>query len=276
MTFTYQRSYRGPLKAAVLDWAGTVMDHGCRAPAAVFQAVFEARGITVSEAQAREPMGRPKWDHIYAVGTNPAVNALWKAKFGKDFEATDADEVYKDFVPHQISIIADYCDMIPGTVDAVHELRAMGMKIGSCTGYTPDIMEACRKAAKTAGYVPDAIFCAGDTPKGRPGPALLLANMIELDVYPPQAVVKIGDTVADVEEGLNAGAWTIAVAARGNEVGLSREAFEAMEATQRQALIDAASEKLSKAGAHYVVDSIADVPAVVEEINARLSYGDHP
>ena len=276
MTFTYQRSYRGPLKAAVLDWAGTVMDHGCRAPAAVFQAVFAARGIEVTEAQAREPMGTPKWDHIFAVGTNPVVNKLWKETFGKDFEALDADDIYKDFVPHQISIIADYCDMIPGAVDAVNEMRKMGMKIGSCTGYTPDIMEACRAAAKGAGYVPDAVFCAGDTPKGRPGPALLLANMIELDVYPPEGVVKIGDTVADIEEGLNAGTWTIGVAARGNEVGLSHEAFENMPVDELKPLIDTAYKKLTGAGAHYVVDSLADVPVVIEDINARLAYGDRP
>lgn len=276
MTFTYQRVYRGPLKAAVLDWAGTVMDHGCRAPAAVFQAVFADKGVDVTESQAREPMGTPKWDHIYAVGTNPAVNKLWKEKFGKDFDAGDADDIYKDFVPHQISIIADYCDMIPGAVDAVVQMRQMGMKIGSCTGYTPDIMQACRTAAAKAGYDPDAVFCAGDTPKGRPGPALLLANMIELDVSPPQAVVKIGDTVADIEEGLNAGTWTIAVAARGNEVGLSREAYDNMPLEVRQPLVDAAYKKLTQAGAHYVVDSIADAPKVIEEINERLAHGDRP
>lgn len=276
MTFSYQRTYRGPLKAAVLDWAGTVMDHGCRAPAAVFQAVFAAKGVEVTAAQARDPMGTPKWDHIYAVGTNPAVNALWKTKFGQDFTTADADDIYQEFVPHQISIIADYCDMIPGAVDAVEQLRKMGLKIGSCTGYTPDIMEACRAAAKDAGYVPDAVFCAGDTPKGRPGPALLLANMIELDVYPPEAVVKVGDTVADIEEGLNAGTWVVAVAARGNEVGLSREEFDNMPAAERDPLVRAAYDKLTRAGAHYVVDSIADVPVVAEDINARLAYGDRP
>jgi len=276
MTFTYQRMYRGPLKAAVLDWAGTVIDHGCRAPAAVFQAVFAMRGIQVTDAQAREPMGIPKWDHIFAVGTNPAVNTLWKEKFGTDFNATDADDIYKDFVPHQIGIIAQYCDMIPGAVDAVNKMRDMGMKIGSCTGYTPDIMETCRAAAKKAGYVPDAVFCAGDTPQGRPGPSLLLANMIELDVYPPEAVVKIGDTVADIEEGLNARTWTIGVAARGNEVGLSCEAYESMPANQLKPLVNAAYKKLTMAGAHYVVDSLADVPAVIEEINARLIQGARP
>ena len=37
MDFVFKRSYRGPLKAAILDWAGTVVDFGCVAPAVVFK-----------------------------------------------------------------------------------------------------------------------------------------------------------------------------------------------------------------------------------------------
>ncbi len=35
MSFAFKRSYRGPLKCAILDWAGTTMDHGVYAPAVV-------------------------------------------------------------------------------------------------------------------------------------------------------------------------------------------------------------------------------------------------
>lgn len=276
MTFSYKRTYQGPLKAAVHDWAGTVIDHGCRAPAAVFQAIFERKGITVSESEARGPMGLPKWDHIKVVGNLPGVAAQWQEKFGRVFTDQDVDDLYEEFLPLQIDIISKYADMIPGAVEAIEKLRKKGMKIGSCTGYTPDILEGCLTAAKDAGYEPDAVFCAGDTPTGRPGPALLLRNMIELDVYPPEAVVKIGDTVADVSEGLNAGTWVIGVAARGNEVGLSREEFDQMAPEELQPKIEAASDKLSKAGAHYVVDSMADVPAIVDQINERLALGHKP
>ncbi|NVK19959.1 MAG: phosphonoacetaldehyde hydrolase [Methylocystaceae bacterium] len=276
MSFEYKRIYKGPLKAAVHDWAGTVIDHGCRAPAAVFQEIFRTKGIVVTESEARGPMGLPKWDHIKMIGQLASVNAQWKDKFGRDFTDQDIDDLYDEFLPLQIKIISQYNDMIPGAVETLNTLRQKGMKIGSCTGYTPDILEGCLKAAKKAGYEPDAVFCAGDVPTGRPGPALLLANMIKLDVYPPEAVVKIGDTVADIDEGLNAGTWVIAVAARGNEVGLSCEDFETMPREEVEPKIKAAKQKLAAGGAHYVVDSIADVPAIVEDINNRLLQGQKP
>ena len=56
------------LKAAILDWAGTVVDHGSRAPMGAFVRAFAQFGVTVSIADARGPMGMAKWDHIRAVG----------------------------------------------------------------------------------------------------------------------------------------------------------------------------------------------------------------
>jgi len=55
MEFTFKRIYRGPLKAVLLDWAGTTMDYGCFAPAVVFMEVFKRKGIeiTIEEARAR-------------------------------------------------------------------------------------------------------------------------------------------------------------------------------------------------------------------------------
>jgi phosphonoacetaldehyde hydrolase len=49
MDFVYQRSYRGPLKAVILDWAGTTIDFGSFAPVAVFLHLFERHGISISK-----------------------------------------------------------------------------------------------------------------------------------------------------------------------------------------------------------------------------------
>jgi hypothetical protein len=42
--FRYERRYRGPLRAVVLDGAGTIADYGSRAPAMVFVEVFRREG----------------------------------------------------------------------------------------------------------------------------------------------------------------------------------------------------------------------------------------
>ena len=56
-----------PLKAVILDWAGTVVDHGCIGPVAVFIEVFARKGVAVTAAQARKPMGLMKKDHVRAM-----------------------------------------------------------------------------------------------------------------------------------------------------------------------------------------------------------------
>ncbi|MGQ9370753.1 phosphonoacetaldehyde hydrolase [Azospirillum sp. ST 5-10] len=272
--FAYRRRYVGPLRLVVFDWAGTCIDHGCRAPAAVFQAAFAELGVTIDEAEARAPMGLPKWQHIRAIGS--AIDARWRAATGAGFGDADADAVYERFLPRQIAVVADYADVIAGVPEAVAALRARRMRIGSTTGYTRDIMAACVGKAEAQGYAPDAMVCAGDLPTGRPGPHMVFRLMAEFDVYPPAAVVKVGDTPVDVEEGLNAGAWTVAVAATGNEVGLTAEALAALPAAEREGRIGRAAAKLAAAGAHYVIPSVADLPPVIADIEARLARGETP
>ena len=51
----------------VLDWAGTTVDFGCMAPVATFMQAFAETGVPITVAEARAPMGMPKWQHIQAI-----------------------------------------------------------------------------------------------------------------------------------------------------------------------------------------------------------------
>jgi len=276
MTVRYSRTYTGPLRAVVFDWAGTLIDFGCRAPAAVFQLVFSEAGVPVTEAEARAPMGLPKRDHIAAVGRAPRVAAAWREAHGRDFGEDDVDALYEVFLPRQIDVVGQYADVIPGVVEAVAAARARGLAIGSTTGYTRDIMEICLARAAEQGLTVDALACAGDLPRGRPGPYLLWRVLTDLAIYPPEAVVKVGDTPADVEEGLNAGTWVVAVAACGNETGLSATELAALPDAERALRVDHARGVLARAGAHAVIDTTADLPAVLDDLSARLARGERP
>lgn len=276
MTYRYARAYTGPLRAVVFDWAGTLIDFGCRAPAAVFQAIFAEAGVPVTEAEARAPMGLPKRDHIAAVGAAPRVAEAWREAHGRPFGEADVDALYDVFLPRQIDTVGQYADLIPGVAAVVAAARARGLLIGSTTGYTRDIMAICLARAAEQGLTVDALACAGDLPRGRPGPYLLWRVLTELAVYPPEAVVKVGDTPADVEEGLNAGCWVVAVAACGNETGLSEDDLAALPEAERASRIDRARGVLARAGAHMVIDSTADLPAVLDDLSARLARGERP
>jgi len=277
MSFVYRRIYKGPVKLVIFDWAGTTMDYGCYAPAVVFVEVFKRRGVEITTEQARRPMGLKKLDHIRAISQQDGVAALWKQVHGKACAEADVQEMFeKDFVPLQVACIADYSALIPGTVETVNELRGLGKIIGSTSGYFTEAMDINFREAKKQGYAPDVNSCASDVPAGRPEPWMVISNMQQARVFPPEAVVKIDDTKPGIAEGLNAGAWTIGLSKTGNEVGLNEQELTALSAEEVKRKVDRAADGLAKSGAHYVVESISDVPAVIAQIEQRLKMGDRP
>ncbi len=277
MDYVYRREYKGPVKLVIFDWAGTTVDYGCYAPAVVFIEVFKRRGVEITMEQARRPMGLKKVDHIRAISQQDEVAGLWEQVHGRKCTEDDVQDMFeKDFVPLQIGCIADYSALIPGTLEAVDELRRRGIKIGSTTGYFTEAMEINYREAKKQGYVPDANACASDVPAGRPEPWMVLSNMQQLRIYPPEAVVKVDDTKPGIEEGLNACVWTVGLSKTGNEVGLNEQELASLPEQEVRRKVARAEEALLKTGAHYVVESIADVPGIVLQIEERLTRGEKP
>lgn len=276
MNFLFQRSYRGPLRGILLDWAGTTMDYGCYAPAVVFVEVYKRKGVPISVAEARVPMGAHKKVHIRKISQLPAVAERWQATHGRPANETDIESMFQEFVPLQLACLADYADLIPGTLEAVKNFRERGLKIGSTTGYTGEMMKLLLAEAKKRGYEPDSTVCATDVPAGRPEPWMCLQNAMRLGIYPMEALVKVGDTLPDIEEGLNAGMWTVGLAQTGNEMGLNEAAIAQLPPAELAAKLANAQDRMRQTGAHYVVDGIWNVPAILDDINARLARGERP
>jgi len=254
-------------KAAVFDWAGTTIDFGSFAPMGVFVEAFAAFDVAVSIDEARAPMGMPKWDHIDAMLRQPEIAARWTARHRAAPSRDDVDRVYEVFVPMNEEVVADYATLVPGTKEAIETLRGWGMKIGSTTGYTRSIMERVLPIAAAQGYAPDNLVCADDLPEGRPGPLGMYQCFIDLRVYPPQSVIKVDDTEPGIAEGVAAGCLTVGVALSGNYCGRTPEELAAMSANEVAVLRDHASERLRGAGADHVIDTIADLPALINRID---------
>jgi phosphonoacetaldehyde hydrolase len=271
------RRYHGPLQAVIFDWAGTLVDFGSFAPTQVLIDAFKGFGIEVSLAEARLPMGLAKWDHIHALGQQAGVDARWQAKFGRSMNREDVDALYAAFMPLQIERVAHYSDAIPGVLDTLATLRARNIKIGSCSGYPRVVMDKLLPHAVAQGITVDYAVATDDLkPGGRPGPWMALANVIELGVSELCACVKVDDTVPGIEEGLAAGMWTVGLSLSGNEVGLTPAELRDLPDAEVAKRRNKAAGKLAQAGAHYVIDSVADLPAVLDAIEARLVRGERP
>lgn len=274
--FTYHREYRGPIKAVILDWAGTTQDQGVYAPAVVFVDVFRKWGVEITTDEARAPMGLFKLDHIREITRTPSVARRWREVRGRDVTEDDVQAMFADFQPMQVEAMARYATLIPGTVEIVAEMRRRGYRIGSTTGFMRAAADVAMREAARQGYEPDSTVCADEVPAGRPEPWMVYQNMRDLRVFPPAAVVKIGDTKVDIDEGLNAGVWTIGLSATGNYVAKSVEEFEALSQAERAELVIRADDLLRRQGAHYVVETIRDVLLCLDDIEARLRRAEQP
>jgi phosphonoacetaldehyde hydrolase len=266
----------GYLRAAIFDWAGTVIDFGSRAPMGAFVEAFRRFDVALSVSEARKPMGLPKRAHIAALMAEPAIAGRWASAHGTPPGEAEVDALYNVFVPLNTEVVADFCTLIPGAVAMAAAVRARGMKLGSTTGYVRPIMDRVWPLAAAQGYQPDNLVCAGDLADGRPTPLMMYRCFADLGVYPPSAVVKIDDTEPGILEGLAAGTWTVGVSISGNCVGLSAEEWAATAEEEQATLRARAEAQLLGVGAHFVIDSIADLMPVLDEIEARMARGEMP
>jgi phosphonoacetaldehyde hydrolase len=264
------------LQAVILDWAGTVVDHGSRAPMGAFVRAFAEFGVTISVADARGPMGMAKRDHIRMVGLTPSVAAAWRAAHGREMSDDDIDAVMAVFEPMNVASVVHHADFIPGALAALDELRGRGLRIGSTTGYTRPIMNVLMPIAARGGYTPEVTVCAGDLPAGRPSPLMMWHAMAAMGVWPAAAVVKVDDTPPGIGEGRAAGTWTVGLALTGNIAGLSAAELANLDESEIAEIRARATAEMLACGAHAVIDSIADLPACLDRLQARLDAGEQP
>lgn len=274
--YQYSRHYVGPLQAIIMDWAGTTVDFGSMAPIRAFQNLFAANKTPITIAEARAPMGTEKREHIRQLTIMPRVRDAWKEAHGEYPTDADIDRMYEEFVPLQIEAIAQCGQLIPGLTDTLAWCEENNIAIGANTGYADRMIGGLLANAAEQGYKPQSNVCATDVPKGRPFPHMCLRNAIELGVSDVKACVKIDDTLTGIDEGLSGGMWTIGVAVSGNEVGLPLDEWNALSEEEQEIRRQAAYKRFYQAGAHYVVDSIADVVPCLEEIQLRLQAGETP
>lgn len=273
--------YTGPLKAGILDWSGTTADPHVIAPAVVFVRVFEKHGVPISMQEARGPMGLRKDLHIAKILEIPDVKKRWIAAKGADPTQADVDAMFADFVPSQVECLPKYASLLPGAAQATKYMQeVLKMKLGSTTGFTRAMVDVLEKHAADQGYNPEYTVGGDEVENGmgfRPTPFMIYKNLVNLAIWPIESVVKVDDTTSGVGEGLNAGCWSVAVAGWSNYTNIdTMDDWDKLSKTDKLELIKISRETLSSTGAHYVVDSIRELPAICEDINAQLKKGATP
>lgn len=264
-------SEKQKITLAVFDWAGTTVDYGSSAPATVFDRIFSQEGIHFTRSEINEPMGMEKREHIRTLLQTETGTAQWQQTHHMMWTEADVNRLYHNFEATLYEVVAEYSKLIAGVVETITILREQGLKIGSTTGYTDQMMQQVTPGAAAAGYQPDCLITPDQTGLSRPTPFMLFECMRQLEVYPPCTVVKVGDTVMDILEGKNAGAWTIGIITGSNALGLTEEEYRAMEQTVLEQKKNIVKKKYLTAGADLVIDQIADLPQAIALLNVRLT-----
>ena len=254
------------VQAVIFDWAGTMIDYGSLAPTVVFTELFQNYGLTVTNEEAREPMGLSKREHIAAMLAMPRIATAFEARFERVANRDDVDRLYEIFIPLNEAVAAQYATLIPGALEAVNYLRKNDIKIGSTTGYSLSVMSKIIPLVSAAGYTPENIVCGDDLSEGRPGPLMMYRCFADLGVYPPETVIKVDDTTPGIAEGKAVGCITVGISLSGNYVGLDEQTLSALHEDKRSQLNDDAAKRLREAGADHVIDSVSDLPDLIESL----------
>jgi phosphonoacetaldehyde hydrolase len=264
------------VRGVIFDWAGTTVDYGCMGPVAVLTELFKSQGLSLTSEEARKDMGLLKIDHIRKIIFSENIKAQFVRMRGVEPTEADVKKIYKSFEPEMLRIIPQYSDLMPGIINVMHYLRKNQIKSGSTTGYTKQMMDILAPAAKEKGYEPGSWIASNEVSKGRPYPWMIFKNAERLNITNMAELIKVGDTIVDIQEGKNAGAWSVGVLEGSSLIGLGPDEVPKISVAEFDSLKKKAKRKYLDAGADFVIDSLSEVPELIDTINSKLSIGENP
>mgnify|MGYP002045864694 FL=1 len=257
------------INAVVFDWAGTLIDQGSIAPVVVFKHVFSSENIEVTLDECRAPMGIAKKQHIAEMLFSQRIKAKFSEVVSREPDSGDVERMYETFLRINEDVVLEYVVPIPGAVECFSYLRQQNIKIGGTTGYGMKLMSQVLPKAAKLGLEPDTIVCGDELSEARPSPLMMYQNFINLNVYPPETVIKVDDTVPGIQEGVAAGTLTVGLTLSGNAAGLTKDEFDNLSEASLADIHKQLSKPFFDAGADYVLRSISELPSLIDNLQSK-------
>ena len=206
-----------PIQLAMFDMAGTtVNDKVDGHPLMVISMMraFAKHGIALAPDLINKHRGKQKSEAIQTLLKEVAELSPANAE-GVPFRASSlrgiGDDIYRDFL-HELESNLSSISEIDGATELFRHLKSKGIHVGVGSGFPMQIVQAIisQLGWLDQGLI-DYVGSAEQIGVGRPNPKMIHDAMERLNITDGSKVVKIGDTVVDIQEGKNAGAWTVAV-----------------------------------------------------------------
>lgn len=256
------------IEAIVLDWAGTTVDYGSRAPIIAFKNAFAHFGIDLSEETIRQDVGLDKLTHVRQILQIPEIANSWETRQPTIPLTKATAEIYAQFQIEINKVLAETAQLKPGMTDLIKFANTHHIQLATTTGYTQVMLNQILPLAAQQGYTPTYNITSEQTNHvGRPKPDMVALAMQKMHISDPSHVIKVGDTVNDILEGKNAGTISIGVVDGGNLIGLPKQAFDQLNIEQRDRYRAKATAILKEAGADEIINNIADLIPLIESID---------
>lgn len=263
------------IKLAVFDFSGTTTGSGVISVVEAMITTFKTMGITITEEEARLPMGKHKKVHIGLICEMQSVKDKWHTVHNKYPDNLDVNVLFDHFQPIQLDMIDRYETIIPGTIEALTEIKSMNIDRGSSTGFTREMVNRILEKNKELIDVMPYTCAANEVNKARPYPFMIHKNMEHYGIENPHNVVKIDDTEDGMREGFNAGTWTIGVIDHSSNMGLSYNEIIDLKIRfpkEYEEIYQRNKHKMKVAGAQFVVPDITYVPDTIRKINNIIFF----
>lgn len=258
------------IEAIILDWSGTIIDYGCIATEENYREIFQEFGIELTTKEIRAKMGIEKVDHIRAILESDRVSELWFKNTGMEPNEGDVRELNRRFESKIFEKVEKYSDPKEYVKQTLETIRESGIRIGSTTSYSTEVMEFLTKIVAKKGVMVDCWINSDQVKgQGRPNPFMIFKNMEKMGIGSVRNVIKVGDTVSDIKEGINAGVITVGVVDGSSEMGLSLEEFELLSDADKTLARKKVFDKFKKAGADYIMNDFRTLPYIVAQIQNK-------
>ncbi|MDV3123732.1 phosphonatase-like hydrolase [Mycobacterium sp. 21AC1] len=223
------------VQLVVFDMAGTTVEDSGLVQQA-FLAADEHAGLSRTPAERQDMLS-------YVIDTmGQSKIEVFRHLSGSDEEqAQDANKAFERCYAQLVT--EGQCAQIPRAAEVIGALRGAGIKTALTTGFAHDTQQAIIDALGWSDLA-DIVLCPGEGIRGRPFPDMPLAALMRTGTESVDRMVVVGDTASDVRSGVRAGALAV--------VGVRTGAHD--------------DAQLRAAGATHVIDSVADLPALLDTL----------
>lgn len=189
------------IQAVLFDVIGTtVKEADPEIIPSCFQQAFDAHAVKVDLSVLKKNRGKDKRIMIREI--------LYKQKQLLDL----LEPIYRSFEQILENNLHQFSE-VEGAGGVFHFLKEKGVKVAVGTGLPEKVFQQIFEHLHWQRYAFDYVGTASSVGKSRPQPDMIFDMMRKTGIQEAYHILKIGDTMADIQEGKNAGAQTAVVLA---------------------------------------------------------------